>query len=173
MKSQNSNSMDNSEFREFFIEQIKDIYWAEKHFHKTLQKLQRAASSESLIYAFDNEIADTMQHIESVEKVFELMGVLPQEKKCDAMEGLIKEAQEIIDDTETDSFIRDAALILATQKALHYEIAVYGTLRVFAGHMDENKIRRHLEKILENKKETDAELTEVAEEYINELAVEE
>lgn len=162
-----------SEFRDFFIDQLKDIYWAEKHLHQMLPKLQRAATDDELAAAFEKHTKDTEWQIETVEKVFELMDKKPQTKKCEAMEGLLKEAQSVIDDTEKDSYTRDAGLILAAQKVEHYEIASYGTLRIFAGHMDERKVKRLLEKILDNEKETDISLTRLAENHINELAAEE
>ncbi len=168
-----SKKVDSSDFREFFIDQLKDIYWAEKHLHQALPKLRKASTSEELAAAFEQHTKDTEWQIELVEKVFGLMGEKPQAKKCDAMEGLLKEAQSVIDDTEKDSFTRDAGLILAAQKAEHYEIASYGTLRIFAGHMGEKEVRRHLEKILENEKQTDVNLTKIAENHINQLASEE
>lgn len=89
------------------------------------------------------------------------------------MHGIIKEAESVIKETEQDTYTRDAGLILAAQKAEHYEIASYGTLRIFAAHMGEEEIQSILEKILENEKETDVNLTKIAEGYINERAAEE
>ncbi|MCD8186692.1 MAG: DUF892 family protein [Rikenellaceae bacterium] len=123
--------------------------------------------------AFSKHIKDTEWHIQTVEKVFRLLEEEPKEKKCDAMRSIIKEAEKIIHKTETDSYTRDAALILAAQKAEHYEIATYGTLRIFATHMQRPDIRTELEKILDNEKRTDVTLTQIAENYINELAAEE
>lgn len=164
---------ESSDFREFFIDQLKDIYWAEKHLHQALPKLRKASTSEELAAAFEQHTKDTEWQIELVEKVFDLLGEKPRAKKCEAMEGLLKEAQSVIEDTEKDSYTRDAGLILAAQKAEHYEIASYGTLCIFAGHMGEKKVKKHLEKILENEKETDVNLTKIAESFVNELAAEE
>lgn len=160
-----------SEFREFFIDQLKDIYWAEKHIGKALSKMRRAATSEELAMAFEKHITETEQQIVKVEKVFELMGEKPKTKKCEAMEGLIKEAESVIEDTEKDSYTRDAGLILAAQKVEHYEIASYGTLRIFAGHMGEDQVQKLLEEILQNEKDTDVSLTKVAESFVNEKAI--
>jgi ferritin-like metal-binding protein YciE len=161
------------EFKVFFIEQLKDIYWAEKHLHKALPKLQKASTDEDLAAAFEKHTKDTEWQIELVEQVFEMLGEKPKEKKCDAMEGLLKEAKSMIEDTAKDSYIRDAGLILAAQKAEHYEIATYGTLRIYAQHMEMPEVEQALNKILENEKETDVNLTVIAENYINEMAVEE
>ena len=162
-----------SEFREFFLDELKDIYWAEQHLHEALQELQQAATSRKLAGAFSKHIKDTEWQIKSVEKVFGMLNEEPKAKKCDAMAGIIKEAEKVIKDTEKDSYTRDAGLILAAQKAEHYEIATYGTLRIFANHMQRPDIRQELEKILENEKETDVTLTVIAENYINERASEE
>lgn len=164
---------DNSNFREFFVEQMKDIYGAEKSLYNALPKLRDAATSEDLAAAFEQHAKDTEWQIELVEKVFELLGEKAESKPCKAMEGIVKEAQEVIDDTESDTYTRDAGLILAAQKAEHYEIASYGTMRIFAGHMGEEEVKKNLEKILENEKETDVNLTVIAENYINEKAAEE
>lgn len=161
----------NSAFREFFVEELKDIYWAEQHLAKSLPKLQKASTSKKLAAAFEKHTKETQEQIRMVEKVFELLGEKPEAKKCDAMEGLVKEAESVIEDTEKDSFTRDAGLILAAQKAEHYEIATYGTLRIFAEEMDNMEVKRLLEEILQNEKDTDVTLTQIAESYVNEKAV--
>ncbi len=166
----NSNEMRTSEFREFFIDEIKDIYWAEQHLAKALPKLKKASTSQQLAAAFDKHTKETEEQIKIVEKVFQLLGEKPEAKKCEAMDGILKEADSIIDDTEKNTFTRDAALILAAQKAEHYEIASYGTLVIFAKHMGEDEIAKNLKTILDNEKETDVALTKVAENYINERA---
>ncbi len=162
--------IDSSEFREFFIDQLKDIYWAEKALHKALPKLMKASTSEKLAKAFEKHTKETEEQIGIVEQVFELLGKKAQAKKCDAMEGLISEANSVIEDTEKDTYTRDAGLILAGQKVEHYEIASYGTLVIFAKHMGETKIAQLLQKVLDNEKDTDVALTVVAENYVNERA---
>jgi len=158
-------------FREFFIDQIKDVYWAEKHFLACLKKMKRAATSERLTTVFADQIEQGQAQIASVENVFALLDKKPQAKKCDAMEGLVSEAESIIEDTEKDSYTRDAALILAAQKAIHYEIASYGTLRIFAKLMGEKEISSILESILRQEEKTDKEMTSLAMKHVNELAV--
>lgn len=162
--------MNSGEFREFFIDQMKDIYWAEKALHKALPELMEASTSKKLAAAFEKHTKETEEQIKIDEQVFELLGEEPEGKKCDAMEGLIKEANKVIKDTKKDSYTRDAGLILAGQKVEHYEIATYGTLVILAKQMGEDKVAQLLQQILDNEKATDVALTEVAEGYVNEHA---
>jgi ferritin-like metal-binding protein YciE len=162
--------MENSEFHEFFVDELKDIYWAEKHLVKALPKLKKAATSPELAAAFEKHTEETNTHIATIEQVFALLEEKPQAKKCDAMEGLLKEAESIIEDTDAGTLIRDAGLILAAQKVEHYEIATYGTLVVFAQNMGHTEVAELLQFTLDNEKATDVALTEVAESFINEQA---
>jgi ferritin-like metal-binding protein YciE len=162
--------MENSEFHEFFVDELKDIYWAEKHLATALPKMKKAATSPELAAAFDKHTAETQTHVEILEKVFSLLDEKAVAKKCDAMEGLLEEAKGIMEDTESGTMIRDAGLILAAQKVEHYEIATYGTLRVFAANMGHTDVEELLSKILENEKATDVALTTLAESSINEPA---
>lgn len=168
-----NDEIENSDFHEFFIDELKDIYWAEQHLAKALPKLQKASTSEKLAKAFEKHTKETQEQIEKVEKVFEILGKKAEAKKCDAMEGLLKEADSIIEDTDKDTFTRDAGLILAAQKVEHYEIATYGTLRIFARHMKNKEVERLLEEILQNEKDTDVSLTKIAEDSVNQKAVKE
>lgn len=162
--------MEDSEFHEFFVDELKDIYWAEKHLVKALPKLKKAATSPELAAAFEKHTQETQTHIATLEQVFELLGEKAVAKKCDAMDGLLKEADSIIEDTEAGTLVRDAGLILAAQKAEHYEIATYGTLRTFAQVMGHDDVAALLQQTLDNEKETDEALTAVAESFINEEA---
>lgn len=168
-----SKEMQESEFHQFFVDELKDIYWAEKHLVKALPKMQKAATSKELAAAFEKHTKETENHIQIVEKVFELCGEKATAKKCDAMEGLVEEANSIISDTDKGTSIRDAGLILAAQKVEHYEIATYGTLRTFAEKMGHEEITSLLQEVLDNEKETDVALTEIAVNFINEEASEE
>lgn len=162
--------MKNSEFHKFFIDELKDIYWAETHLAKALPKMKKAATSDELAKAFEKHTQETEQHVQTLEQIFELLEEKAKGKKCDAMEGLIAEANSIIEDTDKDTMIRDAGLILAAQKVEHYEIATYGTLRVFAKNMGHDEVYDLLSQTLENEKETDVALTKIAESSINEEA---
>jgi ferritin-like metal-binding protein YciE len=163
--------MENSEFHKFFVDELKDIYWAEKHLVKALPKMKKAATSNELAAAFEKHTAETQTHIETLEKAFSSLEEKPVAKKCDAMAGLLEEASSIIEDTEAGTMIRDAALILAAQKVEHYEIATYGTLVTFAECMGHTEVVNLLKQTLDNEKATDVALTEIAEGSINSEAV--
>lgn len=165
--------MEDSEFHEFFVDELKDIYWAEKHLAKALPKMQKAATSPELAAAFEKHTQETEQHITTLEQVFELLGEKAVAKKCDAMAGLLEEATGIIEDTDKGTMVRDAGLILAAQKVEHYEIATYGTLRTFASNMGHTDVEELLQQTLDNEKETDVALTTLAESCVNEAAAQE
>lgn len=167
----NTGKMENSEFHEFFVDELKDIYWAEKHLVKALPKMKKAATSPELAAAFEKHTQETQTHIATLEQVFALLEEKAAAKKCDAMAGLLEEADGIISDTDSGTLIRDAGLILAAQKVEHYEIATYGTLKTFAETMGHTEVAALLQQTLENEKATDVALTEVATSFVNEQAV--
>jgi ferritin-like metal-binding protein YciE len=162
-----------AELRKLFVDEIKDIYWAEKHLTKALPKMQKAATSEELANAFSNHLEQTEEHVARLEQVFELLGEKVQAKKCDAMAGLVEEAQSIIEDTDEGTATRDVGLILAAQKVEHYEIATYGGLAQLAKTLDLTDVKNLLGQTLDEEKETDELLTEIAESNINLEAKEE
>ena len=168
-----SSKENSSELEEFFIDSLKDIYWAEKHLTKALAKMQKAATSEELASAFADHLTVTQEHVARVEKVFELLDKKPQAKKCEAMEGLIKEGEDIISETEKGSSTRDVGLILAAQKVEHYEIATYGGLAQLAKTMGREDIKEILGQTLDEEKQADELLTSLAEADINEAAEQE
>lgn len=159
-----------SEFEKFFVEQLQDIYWAEKHLSKGLKKMQMAATSPRLAEAFKKHYTDSEKQMSTLEQLFELMGEKPKGKRCEAMAGLVTEAEEMISDTEANSFVRDAGLILAAQKAEHYEIATYGTLKALAVYLPQKRVHKLLDTLLRDEKRTDQLLTALAEEFVNESA---
>src|ERR1700744_6784485 len=146
---------DQSKLGEFFHDEIKDIYWAEKKLVQTLPKMAKAATSEELKKAFTDHLGQTKEHVARLEQVFELLGHKAQAKKCDAMEGITEEGASIIEDTEDGTSTRDVALILAGQKAEHYEIATYGGLAQIARTPGEKDVAKILETTLQEEKETD------------------
>ena len=172
-KTTDKDKKDDNEFREFFIDELKDILWAEKAWLKALPKMRKAATGKELAESFDADITETEEQISTLEQVFELMGEKPKTKKCDAMDGLLSEAESIISDTEKGSAIRDAGLILAAQKVEHYEIATYGTLAAFADAMKETKVAKMLRSILKDEKKSDKALTALALDSVNEDAAKE
>lgn len=152
---------------ELFIEELKDIYWAEKHLVKSLPKMQKAASSEELQNAIETHLDQTEGHVEKVEQIFELLEKKPQAKKCDGMEALVKEGQDIINETEEGTATRDVGIILAAQKVEHYEISTYGSLAQLANTLGLEEISGMLGEILAEEKEADELLTSIAENDIN------
>jgi len=157
-----------SYLQKFFIDELKDIYYAEKELlSKGLPEMKKAATTEELEDAFDDHIKQTERHIKRLEKVFQLVNKKPEGKKCEAMDGLLKEGKNIISATKEGSMTRDAALIIAAQKVEHYEIATYGGLVALALTMGLNQAADILDKTLKEEEETDHLLTEIAESHIN------
>lgn len=154
---------------ELFEDQLKDIYWAEKALTKAIPKMIKNATSEELKAAFTDHLDVTEEHVSRCEDVFESIGKKATASKCEAMEGLIKEAEEIMGSTEPGS-VRDAGLICAAQKVEHYEIASYGTLVAWANQLGESEAAAWLEETLNEEKEADVTLTEIAEANVNEEA---
>jgi len=158
---------DRSMLLDFFKDELKDIYWAEKHLVKTLPKMQKAATSPELKAALGDHLETTKVHVTRLETVFGLMGEKPQAKKCDAMAGLTEEGNGIIEDTEKGTATRDVGIILASQKVEHYEIATYGGLATLAKTLGLNEVKEILGTTLSEEKEADSLLTQIAEQHIN------
>lgn len=158
---------DETMLNDLFLDELRDIYWAEKHLTKALPKLQKAATSGELGNAFERHLTETEGQIERIEQVFETLGVPAKAKKCEAMEGLVKEAQSLIEELPKGTKVRDAGLIIAAQKVEHYEIAAYGSLVQLAKTMGQNEVAKVLAQTLEEEKRTDQILTQLAENSIN------
>jgi ferritin-like metal-binding protein YciE len=159
--------------KELFVDEIKDIYWAENHLVKALPIMQKAATTETLASAIEEHLAVTETHVARLEKIFELLGEKPRAKKCDAMEGLTKEGEGIIEDTDEGTSTRDVGIILAAQKVEHYEIATYGGLAQLATTLGLPEVADLLKQTLAEEKEADQTLTAIAENDINYQAAEE
>lgn len=172
MPSSNGKTMEPA-LAELFADSIKDIYWAEKHLVKALPKMQKAATSPELKDAFAEHLEVTKTHVTRLEQAFESLGKKAQGKKCDAMEGITTEGDSIITDTEPGTSTRDVGLILAGQKVEHYEIATYGGLAQLATTLGLTDVADLLNQTLEEEKEADVLLTEIAENNINYEAAEE
>lgn len=171
----NTDENDNEEslLEKFFTDQLKDIYYAEKKILKALPQMEEACTTEELKEAFSDHRHQTEKHVQRLEKVFTLMGIKAEAEKCEAIEGIVKECESIIDETKEGSMTRDAALIMAAQKVEHYEIATYGGLVQFAITIGKNDISQLLDKTLMEEEDTDRSLTDIAETYINIEAEEE
>ncbi len=162
-----------SKFHNLFLHELKDIYWAETHLAKTLPKMRDKATSEKLSNAIDNHIKETEKQIERLEEVFEMLDEEAEGVTCEAMQGLIEEAEEILADTDADSMVRDAGIIIASQKVEHYEIASYGSLVHLCNTMGLSDCANLLSETLDEEKKTDEKLTEIAKEEVNEKAMKE
>jgi ferritin-like metal-binding protein YciE len=166
-KEKNSGSgMQSSQLMKLFEEELKDIYWAEKALTKAIPKMIKNATSGELIEALENHLAETEEQVKRVEQVFEVVGKKATAKKCEAMAGLIKEAEEIMEECEEGAMC-DAGIISAGQKVEHYEIASYGTLRQFAETLGLDDAVELLQATLDEEKAADKKLTEVAVSAVN------
>ena len=155
---------------ELFVDEIRDLYDAEKQLTKALPQMAKAAVSENLRQAFEDHLAQTQGHVERLEEIFDSLGQKPTGKKCQAMVGLIKEGGETAGNT-AETAIRDAGLIAAAQKVEHYEISGYGSARAHAELLGKAQAARLLQETLDEEKEADAKLNELADGTINDEAV--
>jgi len=147
--------------RELYIEELKDIYNAENQLVKALPKMAKAASSDELRQGFEEHLEQTKGHVQRLEKIFQSLGENPKGKKCKGMEGLVEEGSEVMQE-DFEGALMDAALIGAAQRVEHYEIAAYGTVCAFAEQLGETEQNSLLNETLEEEKETDEKLTDLA-----------
>jgi len=161
-----SNDMHSSHLMELFEEQLKDILWAEKALINAIPKMITLATSENLILTLTDHLHQTYEHVTRLAKVFKTIDKKPSTIKCDAMNELIAEASVMLEDSEKGSRC-DACIITAAQKIKHYEIATYGTLREYAETLGLREAERLLLKTLEEEKEADQNLTNVAVHEVN------
>jgi ferritin-like metal-binding protein YciE len=152
--------------RELFLHGLKDIYWAEKALTKAIPKLSTEASSQKLKSALNEHLEQTKGHVDRLEKVFSALGEPVEAVKCDGMEGLIKEGDGVVKETEPGA-VRDAGIIGACQKVEHYEIATYGTLAAYAKLMNEKEALSLLLKTLGEEKKSDQLLSAIADTHLN------
>lgn len=155
-----------STLNELFLEELADLYDAEKQLAKALPKMAKAASSPELRQAFESHLGETKNHVARLEEVFSAMDEKPTSKTCPAMQGLIEEGEEIIEEYDATP-VRDAALICAAQKVEHYEIASYGCLCTWAEILDNDRALELLQETMNEEEQADEKLTELAETSIN------
>lgn len=163
----NNQEMPNAHLHELFVDELRDILGAEKQLLSGLKKMAAAATNDKLKQAFQEHYTQTEGQIDRLKGAFESLGMRARAKKCKAMEGLLGEADEIIDSFE-DSEVLDAALISAAQKVEHYEIASYGCLVTYAKLMEHEEAETLLQQTLDEEKSTDSLLTEIAMSGVNE-----
>jgi ferritin-like metal-binding protein YciE len=157
----------NSKLKEFFVDQLKDIYWAEKELAKALPKLQEAATTPELRNAFGNHQQQTQTHVDRLEKVFNIVNEKVDSTKSLVIAGIVDEGEGVIDNTNKGTSQRDAGLIFAGQKAEHYKIATYGGLVTLAKNMGYDDAASILRRTLADDREADALLTDIAENNVN------
>jgi ferritin-like metal-binding protein YciE len=153
--------MRNKGLKELYIDELKDLYNAENQLVKALPKMAKAASSDELRQGFEEHLEQTRGHVQRLEEIFKSLDESPKGKKCVGMEGLIKEGGEVMDE-DFEGAVMDAALIGAAQRVEHYEMAAYGTARELANLLGESTHASLLQETLQEEKETDDKLTELA-----------
>jgi len=163
--------MANGSLRQLYIDELRDLYNAETQLTKALPKMAKASSNDELREAFQEHLRQTSEQVSRLEQIFDMLGEKPTGKKCLGMEGLVKEGAETMKEDYEDSLM-DAAIIGAAQRVEHYEIAAYGTVREFAQLLGEDEHVPLIEQTLEEEKQTDEKLTQLAEQ-INSQAQEE
>jgi ferritin-like metal-binding protein YciE len=155
--------------QDLFIETLKDLYYVEKKLVKSLPKMAKKASSPDLKAAIESHLAETETHVERIEQIFEMLDKRAVAKKCEALEGLLKEADEVTEEI-SDKQTLDAAIISSAQTVEHYEIARYGTLACWASEIGHGDVAELLEKTLEEEKAADDKLSVLAEDSVNQRA---
>lgn len=148
--------------QDLYIDQLKDVYSAEKQIIQALPKMAKATSNPQVQQAFEQHLQQTQTQKERLDQIFQQLGTTPGRKKCAGMEGILAEGQELID-SGGDPAVLDAGLIAAAQKVEHYEMSVYGTLRTFARMLGDERSAGMLQQTLNEEGETDKRLTALAE----------
>jgi len=161
-----------STLHDLYIEELRDIYDAENQLVKALPQVSKAANNEELKNSIEEHLEQTKEHVNRLEKIFQNVGESPKGKKCAAMQGLLQEAKELLEE-DIEPEVLDAGIIAAAQRVEHYEIAVYGTLVTYAKLLGNEEDADQLEQTLDEEKETDETLTDLAESSINVEASEE
>jgi ferritin-like metal-binding protein YciE len=157
------------QLEDLFLDALADVYYAEQKLEKALPKMAKAATHDDLRSAFEAHLIETHHHAELCEQIFEMFGQEAKSKKCPAILGIIDEAEGLISENKKSPTI-NAALILGGQKAEHYEIASYGTLREWAKHLKREDVAKVIDQILSEEKAADKKLTKLAQEHCNPAA---
>jgi ferritin-like metal-binding protein YciE len=155
--------MKENDLKELYIDELRDIYSAENQLIKALPKMAKAATSAELRGGFEEHLEQTKGHVKRLEEIFSELGEKPTGKECKGMKGLVEEGKEMIEEEELEGEVLDAGLISAAQRVEHYEIAAYGCVRTYATLLGEDDAAELLEQTLQEEKETDEKLTELAE----------
>src|SRR6201981_3409040 len=165
-RQQGEQPMAEKDLNDLFLDTLKDIYYAEKQIYKSLPKMAKAAASDQLREAFEKHHDETEGQIERLEKIFELLGKPARGKKCDAIQGILDEGKEVIEEY-ADTPVLDSGLLAAAQAVEHYEISRYGTLKTWAGKLGHKDAVKLLDQTLAEEKKTDDTLTKLADTAVN------
>jgi ferritin-like metal-binding protein YciE len=157
--------------QDLLVNELRDLYDAEKQLVKALPKMAKASSSEQLRQAFQEHLEETKHQVERLEEAFHRLDVAARGKRCEAMKGLIDEASEIMEEIKTPQVL-DAALIAGAQKVEHYEIAAYGSVRTLAEACRHQEVAQLMDETLEEEKEADQKLNQIALSEVNQAALE-
>jgi len=158
--------MNHEELKEILVEQLKDIYSAEKQLTKALPKMAQAATTKQLSGGFEEHLKQTKGHVQRIETILEELGENTKGPVCKGMEGLVEEGSEVIEDDELEGEAKDVALIAAAQRVEHYEIAAYGCVRAYAEQLGMDEAASLLEQTLEEEKQTDQKLNQISQTLI-------
>jgi ferritin-like metal-binding protein YciE len=164
--------MNHEELKEILVEQLKDIYSAEKQLTKALPKMAQAATTEELSTGFEEHLKQTKGHVRRIETILEELGESTKGPACKGMEGLVEEGGEVIENDEFEGEAKDVALIAAAQRVEHYEIAAYGCVRTYAERLGLDEAVSLLEQTLEEEKQTDQKLNQISETLIENAEME-
>jgi ferritin-like metal-binding protein YciE len=162
--------MEIDSLRKLYVDELKDLYSAEKQILQALPKMVKKATHPQLKNAFQEHLEVTQGHVERLERIFEALGKPARGKKCKAMEGLLEEGKEVMSEDMEDD-VMDAALISAAQRVEHYEMAGYGTVRTWAEQMGETAAAKLLQQTLDEERDADKSLTQLAESTVNVEAI--
>lgn len=154
---------------DLFVHTLRDIYYAEKQIEKALPKMIEKTADPTLRQAFETHLGETRGQVTRLERVFELQGVEAKGVTCEAIDGIIKEAESVMSETG-DADVRDAAMLAAAQAVEHYEITRYGTLATWAKRLNEPEVARLLAETLAEEEATDKKLTTIAKDHVNRQA---
>ncbi|HLO41473.1 MAG TPA: ferritin-like domain-containing protein [Phycisphaerales bacterium] len=157
--------------QDLLVHQLKDIYYAEKQLQRALGKMAKSATDETLREAFEKHRDETATHVERLEEAFGELGLTPRAVKCPAMDGLLKEANELLTETEGEPAVMDAALIASAQRVEHYEIAAYGCIRTYATQLGLTRIADLADETIAEEGQADKTLTQIAESAVNAAAI--
>jgi ferritin-like metal-binding protein YciE len=156
--------------QDLYVEQLQDLYDAEKQIVDALPKMVRHATTDQLRAGFEEHLEQSRQHVQRLEQIFTSLSINPGSEKCEAMRGIIKEGEELMG-KKAEQEVMEAGLIASAQRVEHYEIAAYGTVRTLAKQLGRNEDAEILERTLAEEKETDEKLTHLAQESINPKAL--